>query len=424
MLTNKTYEQLPPFPTTLMRLRILTAVAALVLLSAIEPVSAQSDTERDPIAVSQKALKIHRSFPVVDGHNDLPWALRQAGGGFDQFDISKSQPNFHTDIARLRAGGVGAQFWSVYVPTSTMGSGSALSTTLEQIELVKKMTARYSDVFELALTTDDIDRIRSEGKIASLIGVEGGHSIENSINVLRQLYAEGARYMTLTHSKSLEWADSCSDKSKCGGLSPFGEEVVREMNRLGMLVDISHVSPDCMRDVLRVTKAPVIFSHSSARTIADHPRNVPDDVLKLTKANGGVVMINFFSDFINPVDAKRSAKRTAERERLETLYPDDTEKSDGALRRWELENPRSKLCTVHDILDHIDHIVAVAGIDHVGIGSDYDGVPALPKQMEDVSCYPVITAGMLERGYSEQDIRKVMGKNVMRAFRQAEAAAR
>lgn len=407
-----------------MRLRILTAIAALVLLTAIEPVSAQSDTERDPIAVSQKAREIHRSFPVVDGHNDLPWALRQAGGGFEQFDISKSQPDFHTDIARLRAGGVGAQFWSVYVPTSTMGSGSALSTTLEQIELVKRMTARYSDVFELALTTDDIDRIRSEGKIASLIGVEGGHSIENSINVLRQLYAEGARYMTLTHSKSLEWADSCSDKSKCDGLSPFGEEVVREMNRLGMLVDISHVSPDCMRDVLRVTKAPVIFSHSSARTIADHPRNVPDDVLELTKTNGGVVMINFFNDFINPVDAKRSAKRTAERERLEALHPDDTEKSDGALRRWEIENPRSKLCTVHDILDHIDHIVAVAGIDHVGIGSDYDGVPALPKQMEDVSCYPVITSGMLERGYSEQDIRKVMGENVMRAFRQAEAAAR
>ncbi len=376
------------------------------------------------IVASAKALEIHRSAPVVDGHNDLPWALRQAGGRFEQFDIAGSQPNFHTDIPRLRSGGVGAQFWSVYVPTSTMRQGSALTTTLEQIELVKEMTRRYPDVFELALTTGDIDRIRAEGKIASMIGVEGGHSIENSLNVLRQLYTEGARYMTLTHSTSLDWADSCSDEEKCGGLSPFGEEVVREMNRLGMLVDLSHVSADCMRQTLQVTEAPVIFSHSSANAVAGHVRNVPDDVLKATKKNGGVVMINFFNDFIHPTDAKRSAARTAQRRKLEAKYPGDTEKSESELRKWELAHPRSKLCSVYDILDHIDHIATVTGIDHVGIGSDFDGVPVLPKQIDDVSCYPIITEGMLHRGYDEQQIRKVMGGNVMRVFRETEEVAK
>ena len=388
------------------------------------PVTAEENPQpRQPIIVSQKAIRIHRSSPVVDGHNDLPWSLRQEGGRFDQHDIAQSQPKFHTDIPRLRAGGVGAQFWSVYVPASTMQQGSALTTTLEQIALVHQMVERYPETFEFALSSSDIDRIRSEGKIASLIGVEGGHSIENSLNVLRQLYAEGARYMTLTHSRSLEWADSCSDEPKSGGLSPFGEEVVREMNRLGMLVDISHVSPDCMRQALRVTKAPVIFSHSSAYAIANHPRNVPDDVLKLTADNGGVVMINFFNDFIHPTDAARSNERSQVRKALQLRYADD-ERSEAELRKWELANPRSHECTVHEVLDHIDHVVRVAGIDHVGLGSDFDGVPALPEQLDDVSSYPVITQGLLDRGYSEQDINKVLGQNVLRAFRVAEEVAR
>jgi membrane dipeptidase len=397
---------------------------ALWLLAFPALAVSQVGPERKTIVVSELARRIHRTAPVVDGHNDLPWALRQAGGSLTQTDISHSQPKLHTDIPRLRSGGVGAQFWSVYVPTSTMRQSSALSTTLEQIELVKRIVNHYPDVFELALNTQDIDRIRAQGKIASMIGVEGGHSIENSLAVLRQLYTQGARYMTLTHSTSLDWADSCSDESKCGGLSPFGEEVVREMNRLGMLVDISHVSADCMRHTLRVAKAPVIFSHSSARAIAGHPRNVPDDVLRTTKENGGVVMINFFNDFIHPEDAKRSAQRAARRRELESQFPGDSEKSDVELKKWELTHPRSQLCTVDHVLDHIDHVIAVAGIDHVGIGSDFDGVPALPKQLDDVSSYPVITQGMLDRGYDEAEVRKVMGENVMRAFRQAEAVAK
>ena len=397
----------------------------LLFTVALVPIAlaAQDASVRDPIVVTEAARQIHEANPIVDGHNDLPWALRKIGGGFSKTDIATSQPTLHTDIARLKTGGVGAQFWSVYVPVSTMKDGSALSATLEQIELVHEMCERYPESFALALTTKDVDRIRGEGKIASMIGVEGGHSIENSLSVLRQLYAKGARYMTLTHSESLDWADSCSGDSKCDGLSEFGEEVVREMNRLGMLVDLSHVSDDCMRDALKVTKAPVIFSHSSARGIANHVRNVPDDVLKLTRDNGGVVMVNFYNDFVNPGDAMRSSEKTAIRNGLRAKYPDDEEKVDGELKRWETTHPRSRNCTVHDVLDHIDHIVKIAGIDHVGIGSDFDGIPAVPKQLEDVSTYPAITQGMLDRGYKPDDIRKVLGENVMRVFRAAESLA-
>ncbi len=383
----------------------------------------QDASERPPIVVSAKALEINRSAPVIDGHNDLPWALRAAGGLSEQRDLTQPRPEFHTDIPRLRAGGVGAQFWSVYVPVSTANQGSALTTTLEQIELVRSMCARYPDVFELAVCTADMDRIRSEGKIASMIGVEGGHSIENSLGVLHQLYSEGARYMTLTHSQSLDWADSCTGEAVCGGLSPFGEEVVREMNRLGMLVDISHVSPDCMRAALRVSKAPVIFSHSSAYAIANHPRNVPDDVLMLTKQNGGVVMVNFYNAYVNPVDAKRSSKYYALRSELTQQFPDDQKRVNAELQKWLTANPSTSLCTVHDVLDHIDHIVNLVGIDHVGLGSDFDGVPALPKQLEDVSAYPVVTQGLIDRGYSEADINKVLGENLMRVFRATEQVA-
>ena len=401
--------------------------ACFLLVAAVNSIgvdlrNAQGADPRKPIVVSQQAVAIHKGSPVVDGHNDLPWALRQAGGRFDRFDIASAQPQFHTDIDRLRKGGVGAQFWSVYVPVSTSRQGSALTTTLEQIEIVKQMAGQYGDVFELALNTADIKQIREQGKIASMIGVEGGHAIEDSINVLRQLYREGARYMTLTHSMSLQWADSCSDKEICGGLSPFGEEVVHEMNRLGMMVDISHVSANCMRHTLRVTKAPVIFSHSSARSVADHPRNVPDDVLQTLKGNGGVVMINFFNDFINPTDAKRSRKKSELREKLREEFS-DSEQADAELRKWELVNPRSQLCTVHDVLDHIEHVIHVAGVEHVGIGSDFDGVPVLPKQLEDVSMYPVITQGLLDRGYTEAEIRQVLGENVIRVFRGVEATA-
>ncbi len=390
--------------------------------AAAKPESPQS--KRQPIVVTEQAKRIHESSPVFDGHNDLPWALRNHEGTVASLNLREEQSDFDTDIPRLRRGGVGAQFWSVYVPVSTAAQNSSLTTTLEQIAMVRELTEKYSDVFELAMNTSDIKRIRNQGKLASLIGVEGGHSIENSINVLRQLYREGARYMTLTHSMSLDWADSCTDQVISGGLSAFGVEVVREMNRLGMVVDLSHVSPDCMRAALKVARAPVMFSHSSARAIADHPRNVPDDVLLLTKTNGGVVMVNFFPDFVHPVDADRSLRRSKRKDELSERFADDDEQADALLRQWELKNPRSSLCTVHDLLDHIDHIAKIAGIDHVGIGSDYDGVPALPKQLEDVSTYPVITQGLLDRGYSEESIRKILGGNMLRVLEAVEQFAK
>ena len=380
---------------------------------------------RPPVVLTVKARELHASSLVIDGHNDLPWELRkQVQGRFDRLDISKPQPQkLQTDIPRLRQGGVGAQFWSVWVPGSTAKRGEALSTTLEQIALVKAMISRYPETFELALTTDDIERIYKSGKIASLIGVEGGYSIEGSIPTLRQLYAEGARYMTLTHSDSLEWADSGTDEARSGGLSPFGEDVVREMNRLGMMVDISHVSPDAMKDALRVTEAPVIFSHSSARGVADHPRNVPDDVLKLTAENGGVVMVNFFSAFIVPETAKQDVERMAFRRAKENEFTEE-EDIEAAMQRFDAGQGRGERGTIHTLIDHIEHIIQVAGVDHVGIGSDYDGISMLPTQLEDVSSYPYITQALLDRGHSAEDIRKILGGNLMRVMRGTEAMAK
>jgi membrane dipeptidase len=397
---------------------ILGSIAATPLVAPGE-----DSANRPPVVLTDEARKLHAETLLIDGHNDLPWELRQqARGQFDKLDISKVQKSLQTDIPRLRQGGVGAQFWSVWVPGETSKRGAALSTTIEQIELVKAMIARYPETFELALTVDDIQRIAKTGKIASLIGVEGGYSIEGSIPVLRQLYDMGARYMTLTHSDSLDWADSGTDVPRSGGLSQFGEEVVREMNRLGMMVDISHVSPDAMKDALRITQAPVIFSHSSARGVADHPRNVPDDVLKLTAENGGVVMVNFFSAFIVPVSAERDVKRMAYRRELDKTMIDEGE-IEQAMKRWDAEHGRGERGTIHTLVDHIDHIVKVAGVDHVGIGSDYDGVSMLPEQLEDVSTYPYITQALLDRGYSHDDIKKINGGNLLRVMRATEAAA-
>ena len=282
---------------------VLPLVATTALLASADP------PRKSDIVLTDAAAAIHREALLIDGHNDLPYMLRKTDGtAFRNIDLLKPQPRFHTDIARLRKGNVGAQFWSAYVSTDTTKKGTAVRTTLEQIDVIHEMVRRYPDTFEMAGGTDDILRIRKAGKIASLIGVEGGHSIDNSIAVLRNFYRLGVRYMTLTHSESLDWADSCTDAPKANGLSPFGEEVVREMNRLGMMVDLSHVSDATMKASLKVTKAPVIFSHSSARAVADHPRNVPDDVLKLVKANGGVVMVNFYSGFLVPEGARAMKK--------------------------------------------------------------------------------------------------------------------
>ena len=377
--------------------------------------------ERPAVVLTEEAKKLHESTLLFDGHNDLPWAFREMGTPtFDKVDIAKSQPKLHTDIPRLRAGGVKAQFWSVYVPASTRLRGESLQATLEQIDFVHDMIERYPETFQLCLTSSDIDKAISAGKIASLIGMEGGHSMQNSINVLRQLFHRGARYMTLTHSATLDWADSATDEAKHGGLTEFGEDVVREMNRLGMLVDLSHVSDDTMRDALRVTKAPVIYSHSSARAIGDHLRNVPDDVLPLVKQNGGVIMVNFYPGFV--VAEAVTLRKLREQQKAKWEETLNGSEVDQRLAQWDVANPMPR-GNIHDVVDHIDHLVTHCGIDHVGIGSDYDGIGTVPVQLEDVSRFPLITQELLNRGYSHQAIHKIMGRNVLRVFRAAEKVA-
>jgi membrane dipeptidase len=379
--------------------------------------------DRPPVKLTDEALRIHRDALVIDGHNDLPWHLGKKADGFGKrFDLTKDQPTLHTDIPRLRKGGVGAQFWSAYVSPETAKKGTAVTKTLEQIDVIHRMVRQYPDTFEMAYTADDIVRIRKEGKIASLIGVEGGHSIDSSLGVLRSLYALGARYMTLTHSENTPWADSSTDTPKHNGLTPFGERVVLEMNRLGMLVDISHVSADTMRHVLKVTKAPVIASHSSAFALAGHPRNVPDDVLKLLAKNDGVIMVNFYPGFILPEGAKAMKGMFAAYRELKKKYANEDEFNEAWLQ-WKRDHP-IPTGNVHDVVDHIEHIIKVAGIDNAGLGSDFDGITAVPKQLEDVSCYPYITQELLNRGYNRAQIHKVLGGNLIRVMRRAEDVAK
>lgn len=382
-----------------------------------------SPGERPPVKVTEAALKIHREALLIDGHNDLPWKLREVTGGFfKRYDITQIQKNLHTDIPRLRQGNVGAQFWSAYVPADTAKKGTAVKLTLEQIDAIHRLVKKYPDVFEMASTADDIVRIQKRGKIASLIGVEGGHSIDNSLGVLRIYYDLGVRYMTLTHSDNVDWADSATDKPKHGGLTSFGENVVREMNRLGMLVDISHVSVETMKHALKVSQAPVIASHSSAFAVAPHARNVPDEVLPLVAKNGGVIMVNFYPGFIT-TEGARAIKDSIEKYRaLKKQYPNEGEFSE-AWAQWKREHP-VPTGSVHDVVDHIDHIAKVAGMDHVGLGSDYDGIGSVPKQLEDVSTYPVITQELINRGYAREDIHKILGGNILRALRQAESVAK
>ncbi len=395
----------------------------LALLLALPALADDKPAARKPVVLTEEALALHREALLIDGHNDLPYQLRKAKDlDFRVIDLTKHNKGLHTDIPRLKKGGVGAQFWAAYVSTSTMKDGTAIKLTMEQIDVIRRMVERHPDVFEMASTADDIVRIRKAGKIASLIGVEGGHSIDGSLGVLRLYYRLGVRYMTLTHTDSLEWADSATDKPRCAGLSKFGEKVVLEMNRLGMLVDISHVSAECMRKTLAVSKAPVIASHSSAFALAGHPRNVPDDVLKLVKANGGVIMVNFYSGFITPEGAAAAKRYGDAYRRLRKEHPKDADFKE-AMAQFRKDNPYPA-GTVHHVADHIDHIVKVAGEDHVGIGSDYDGIDSAPSQLEDVGCYPYLTQALMDRGYSKDRIRKVLGGNVLRVMRAAEKAAK
>lgn len=376
-----------------------------------------------PVVLTEQGKHIHEASLVIDGHNDLPWQLRKKGHTpFAEVDLTGDHPEYHTDIPRLKIGGVDAQFWSAYVPVSTMSDGHALRFGLEQIDLIHRMIAEYPDTFELALTAEDIERIAGEGRIASLIGVEGGHAIEESLGALRMMYALGVRYLTLTHSDSLPWADAATDDPIAHGLSDFGVQVIHEMNRLGMLIDISHVSVETMHAVLDHTEAPVIASHSSAHAIAPHPRNVPDDLLKRLPDNGGVIMVNFYSGFVDPAAAAASDARSAAMDQLREKHGDDRDAFRQARDAYRQAHPMPR-GTVHTVVDHIDHIVKVAGIDHVGLGSDYDGVGVLPTQLEDASTYPNLTQALLDRGYTEADIHKINGGNVLRAMRQAEAIA-
>ena len=389
----------------------------LVLL--LLPLPAFAAEPRKPVVLTDEAIAIHMEAILVDGHNDLPWQFRtKQDFSFKDIDISRSQKRIHTDIPRLRQGGVGAQFWAAYVPVERT---DAVKKTLEQIDIIHRFIRKYPDAFEFAGSVDDIVRIRKAGKIASLIGVEGGHSIDNSLGVLRTYYHLGVRYLTLTHTADLDWADSSAGKAKNKGLSKFGEEVIGEMNRIGMLVDLSHVSAETMRQAIKASKAPIIFSHSSAFALNEHARNVPDDVLKLLPKNGGVVMVNFYPGFLVP-DASRALRRFNQYEEELRKKITDEKEIEQALERFRKENPIPE-ATIHHAVDHIEHIIKIAGIDHVGLGSDFDGINAVPKQLEDVSCYPLITQELLNRGYKKDQILKVLGGNLLRAMREAEKVA-
>lgn len=389
------------------------AAAAAVLLMTTNSLSAQPD-------LLARAKALHGQAPLIDGHNDYPWALRGLDPGRDlaKADITKSVPALMTDIPRLRAGGLGGQFWSVYVP-STMAPADAVVATLEQIDIVHRMVKRWPETFELALTADDVERAFKRGRIASMIGIEGGHQIDSSLATLRMMYDLGARYMTLTHNNNPPWADAAADQAAHGGLTKFGEEVVREMNWLGMLVDLSHVSPGTMEDAIRVSQAPVIFSHSSARAVADVPRNVPDAILRQMPKNGGVVMVSFVPGFTSTDVATYDRRASAQLTLFRTQNPRDEAAVTMAMDAWRKANPGPR-ATVAQVADHIDHIRKVAGIDHIGLGGDFDGITEVVQGLEDVSTYPALTAELLKRGYSDDDVKKVIGLNVLRAWKQAE----
>jgi len=361
---------------------VLLATAAFTAAALIAPATALAQDA--PADIARRVLD---RTPLIDGHNDLPWAIRNSEAAPHDVEAEahdlRSRTTFHTDIERMREGRVGAQFWSVYIPYEAVEEGAA-KVQLEQIDIGRQMVEKYPEAFELALSASDLEAAFGQGRIASMLGMEGGHAIENSLGALRAFYGMGVRYMTLTHNGTLDWADSCCDEERHGGLTDFGREVVREMNRMGMLVDVSHTSAETMNDVLDVAEAPVIWSHASARGVHDHPRNVPDQVLRRLPENGGVVMVTFVPSFLTSNDE----------------------------------------ATIADVADHIEHIAALAGIDHVGIGSDFDGIASTPVGLEDVSTFPALFEELVRRGWSEEELAKLAGQNVLRVWREAESVAR
>jgi membrane dipeptidase len=372
--------------------------------------------------VAGDIAELLRAAPLIDGHNDLAWELRKAREEGEDPDVGGSAPRFHTDLPRLEAGGVRGQFWSVYVPSDLVDPHAAVTMTLEQVDVVLGLVARYPDRLELARTADDVERIARAGKIASMLGVEGGQSIGGSLGALRILARLGAGYLTLTHNDDTPWADSGTGARAHGGLTTFGEEVVLELNRLGVLVDLSHTSEDTMRQAIEVSRAPVLFSHSNARALCDVPRNVPDDVIELVGRTGGTICVTFVPWFLTAEGAAANAAEWEVTRRLRAEHPDDPEAVRAAMERYDEEQPVPP-SSVADVAEHIDHIRRLAGIDHIGVGSDFDGLPGMPKGLEDVSCYPALFAELAERGYSDEDLAKVAGRNVLRVIRAAEAVA-
>jgi membrane dipeptidase len=398
---------------------------ALAAVFAAAPALAAPPAAGD--ALDRRVERVLSQTPIIDGHNDLPWEIREKYDFWRKpldlnADTSRLEHPLQTDLPRLKRGHVGAQFWSVWIPTTLKGPEAVL-TTLEEIDIVHRMVARYPGQLEMASTAADIRRIEKAGKIASLIGVEGGHQIGNSPAALRMFYALGARYMTLSHSTNNDFVDSATDDPVHHGLTPFGKAIVHEMNRLGMMIDLSHVSPEVMRQALAETKAPVIFSHSSARAVRDHPRNVPDDVLRLVTANGGVVMANFYPGFVSEAYGHRAADRAAEEARLKALYAGQPDRRKAALDAWDAAHPEPP-ATLEEVADHIDHIRQIAGVDHVGIGSDFDGIDGThPTGLEGVDTYPALFRELARRGWSDTDLAKLAGLNLLRAMERAEQVA-
>jgi len=414
-------------------------VSVALLVVAGYPGDRLASQAAKPDSFRLKALAILRTVPLIDGHNDIPDAIRERGG-LDAVDFSVSQPKLMTDLPRIRAGAMGGQFWAAYVPVATLHGGEHPAVyALEQIDLVHRLCRKYRQTLDLAETAADIERnfkatssrasslnyerprpsATRDSKISCLIGIEGGHAIENSLGALRMFYRLGVRYMTLTHWETIDWADAATDSAKHGGLTPFGEEVVREMNRLGMLVDLSHVSDATMVDAIRVSRAPVFYSHSSARALCNHVRNVPDSILKMVRANGGVVMVNFNPGFVSEAVRVYEDSMARRARALRAAGVDTTAVAD-SLKGWAARGPKA---TLSQVADHIEHIRDVAGVDAVGLGSDFDGITEVPVGLEDVSKFPDLLAELLKRGWSEQDVRKVAGLNALRVLRAAEQVA-
>ena len=398
--------------------------AALLIAATIMTLSSPATAQGIDSKVQARIDRILKATPLIDGHNDLAEQLRE-NYGLSVEDLAsgtdKRAKPLMTDMARLHAGRVGGQFWSVYIPSDITGD-AAIRATIEEIDTVKRFVKAYPNDLAFAGTADDIVRIHKTGKVASLIGIEGGHQIGGSLAALRQFYDLGARYMTLTHFKNNEFADSATDDPKYHGITDFGRTVIHEMNRIGMLVDLSHVSDDTMRQAIQASKAPVIFSHSSARALADHNRNVPDDVLRLTAQNGGIVMVNFYPPYVSDAFRKWNAEEAAEEARAKSLFNGRPDGRDAAIKAWKAANPAPQV-TVATVADHIDHVAKIAGYDHVGIGGDLDGIEVAPEGLGTVSGYPLLLAELIRRGWSDENLSKLAGGNLLRVLRQAEAVA-